>query len=130
MLTKSASGDRMTDMLTKKEYEMIEPFLPRGGRPPKYENKEVLDAVLYLLKSGCAWRQLPKEYGHWHTIYTRFKRWSEAGIIDRVFRELQKKKVLDLRVVYLDSTTVRAHQASSGASKKRGLNHLEDHEED
>ncbi|MEK7516669.1 MAG: IS5 family transposase [Patescibacteria group bacterium] len=108
-------------MLTNKQYIIIAPLLPPKRRPPKYPNKKVLDAILYIMTSGCSWRQLPKEYGHWHTIYTRFKRWSESGVLDRIFLELQKKKVLDLRVVFLDSTTVRAHQAASGARKKRGF---------
>ena len=129
MLTNYERIGKMKDMLTNEQYEMIKPLLPPKRRPPKYKNKKVLDAVLYILKSGCAWRQLPKEYGHWHTIYTRFKRWSESGVMDRVFQQLQKKKILGLRVIYLDSTTVRAHQASSGARKKRGHNHWEDHEE-
>lgn len=112
-------------MLTHKQYAVIAPLLPPKRRPPKYSNKQVLDAVLYVMTSGCSWRQLPKKYGHWHTIYTRFKRWSEAGVLDRIFKELQKKKILDLRVVFLDSTIVRAHQAASGAHKKKGLKPLD-----
>lgn len=117
-------------MLTDAQYAAIEPLLPQKRRPPKYSHRKVLDALLYLLSSGCTWRQLPKEYGNWHTIYTRFKRWSESGVLDRVMHALQQKKVLALRVVYLDSTVVRAHQASSGALKKRGLSRLDDQKED
>ena len=110
-------------MLTDTQYAVIKPLLPREYRPPKYSGRQVLNAVLFMLSSGCTWRQLPKEYGHWHTIYTRFKRWSEAGVMDRILQELQKKHIIGLRVTFLDSTTVRAHQAASGARKKRGLNH-------
>lgn len=107
-------------MLTTTQYEAIASLLPPKRRPPKYSNREVLNAILYLLQSGCSWRQLPKEYGHWHTIYTRFKRWSEAGIMDTVLAKLQEENILRVNVVFLDSTTVRAHQAASGAAKKRG----------
>lgn len=107
-------------MLTNEQYAAIAPLLPPKRRPPKYSNRKVLDAVLYVMTSGCSWRQLPKEYGHWHTVYTRFKRWAESGVLDRIFEELQKRNVVQLRVVYMDSTTVRAHQAASGAVKKRG----------
>ncbi len=106
-------------MLTDSQFAAIEPLLPPKRRPPKYTHRQVLDAVLYLLTSGCSWRSLPKEYGHWHTIYMRFKRWSESGVLDRVLAELQQQHILGLRVVFLDSTTVRAHQAASGARKKR-----------
>ena len=116
----------LLSMLTDAQFAVIEPFLPREYRPPKYSGRQVLDAVLYMLSSGCTWRQLPKDYGHWHTIYTRFKRWSESGVMDRVLLELQKKQIIGLRVAFLDSTVVRAHQAASGARKKRGLKRSED----
>lgn len=106
-------------MLTDAQFAAIEPLLPPKRRPPTYTHRQVLDAILFLLSSGCSWRQLPSEYGHWHTIYTRFKRWSEAGVLDRVMQELQRKNVIGLRVVHLDSTTVRAHQSAAGARKKR-----------
>ena len=96
-------------MLTKEQFALIPSLLPVKHRKPTYSDKKILDAVLYVMSSGCSWRQLPKEYGKWHTIYTRFKRWAESGVLDRVFEELQKKKVLQLRVMYLDSTSVRAH---------------------
>ncbi len=114
-------------MLTDAQFAVIEPLLPRQYRPPKYSGRQTLDAVLYVLTSGCTWRQLPKEHGHWHTIYTRFKRWSEAGVIDRIMEELQRKKIIGLKVAFLDSTVVRAHQAASGAHKKRGLNRSDGH---
>ena len=117
-------------MLTPKQFALIEPLLPVKRRKPRYDDKKILDAVLFVMSSGCSWRQLPKEYGRWHTVYTRFKRWAESGVLDRVFAELQKKNVLQLRVVYLDSTTVRAHQAASGAVKKRGHSRSEDPGED
>jgi transposase len=110
-------------MLTDAQFAAIEPLLPPKRRPPTYTHRQVLDAILFLLSSGCSWRQLPREYGHWHTVYTRFKRWSDAGVLDRVMQELQRQRVIDLRVVFLDSTTVRAHQAASGARKKRDANH-------
>src|ERR1051325_10505469 len=96
-------------MLTDAQFAVIEPLLPKQYRPPKYSGRQTLDAVLYMLSSGCTWRQLPKEYGHWHTIYTRFKRWSESGVMDRVLQKLQEERIIGLRVAFLDSTVVRAH---------------------
>jgi transposase len=107
-------------MLTHTQFDAIAPFLPIKRRPPTYTDKSVLNAVLYMLSSGCSWRQLPREYGRWHTIYTRFKRWSDAGVMDRVLHELQRQKIIGVHAVFLDSTIVRAHQSASGARKKRG----------
>lgn len=109
-------------MLTDKQYAAIEPLLPKQYRPPTYTHRQFLDAILFLLSSGCSWRQLPSQYGNWHTIYMRFKRWSEAGILDRVMQELQRQNIIPLRVVHLDSTSVRAHQSAAGALKKRDPN--------
>ena len=107
-------------MLTDAQFAALEPLLPKKTRPPAYSNRQVLDALLFMLSSGCSWRQLPRQYGNWHTIYVRFQRWSESGVLERVLHELQRKKVIGLRAVILDSTTVRAHQAASGARRKRG----------
>jgi len=117
-------------MLTDAQFAAIEPLLPPKRRPPTYTHRQILEAILYMLSSGCSWRQLPREYGHWHTIYMRFKRWSEAGVLDRVLLELQKKRIIGMQVVFLDSTTVRAHQSASGARKKRDLRRSEDREAD
>ncbi len=82
-----------------------------------------------MLSSGCSWRQLPEKYGNWHTMYVRFQRWSESGVLDKVLRELQRKKIIGVRAVFLDSTTIRAHPASAGAQRKRGRSHLDGAEE-
>ena len=63
--------------------ELIEPFLERekkkSGRPTKVSHYKFFCGVLYVLRTGVSWRDLPGEYGVWHTIYTRYKRWSENG---------------------------------------------------
>ena len=111
-------------MMTDTQFAVIQPLLPIKRRKPRYSDRQVLEALLFMLSSGCSWRQLPETYGNWHTIYVRFQRWSENGVMDRILAELQKKKIIGLRVVFLDSTTVRAHPAASGAHQKRGFNHL------
>lgn len=107
-------------MLTDAQFAAIEPLLPKKRKPPRYSDRQVLDALLFMLSSSCSWRQLPKQYGNWHTIYVRFQRWSESGLMDKILRELQRKRIIGLRAVFLDSTTVRAHQSASGARRKRG----------
>jgi len=107
--------------LSKKAYEIIEEMLPIPRKPPKYSHKKALEGILYVLSSGCSWRQLPREYGHWHTIYTRFKRWAENGVLMKLLLKLQNGGVCKLKVVYLDSTIVKAHHSASGAQKKRAL---------
>ncbi len=62
--------------LTDQEWDLLEPLLAspeRRGRPPKWPARRIADAVFYLLRSGCAWRMLPREYPPWQTVYYHFR---------------------------------------------------------
>src|ERR687893_3184252 len=68
--------------LTDKEWTLLKPLLAspeRRGRPPKWPVRYVADAVFYLLRSGCAWRMLPREYPPWQTVYYHFRKWRLDG---------------------------------------------------
>ena len=69
---------------------------------------------------GCKWRGLPKRFGNWHTIYTRMNRWAKAGVLDRMFEELQRSQVVRIKIeaVSLDSTSIKVHPDGTGALKK------------
>lgn len=109
--------------------QSIEPLIRlhyrRPGRPPKEGHYHFFCGVLYVLRTGIAWRDLPKCYGRWHTIYTRFKRWSEKGIFWSLVYELQqKKRVLKVNFTWIGSTTVGIHRHGSGCLKKEVPNPL------
>ena len=89
-----------------------------GGRPPKIDHYVCFCAMLKMLSVSLPWRDCPKEYGPWHTIYTRFKRWSENGLLWKLLYELKQKKRVQMNIVYMDSTTIKLHRHGSGASKK------------
>jgi transposase len=75
---------------------------------------------LYVAENGCKWRALPKRFGNWHTIYTRMNRWAKAGVLDRLFEELQHQQLIRVKIeaVSLDSTIVKVHPDGTGALKK------------
>lgn len=75
----------------------------------------MFNAILWLSRSGAAWRDLPERYGPWETVYSRFRKWLDDGILDNIFRVLSLDA--DLGELNIDSTVVRAHQASAGAKK-------------
>jgi transposase len=106
------------------KFDRIADCLPRQRGNVSLTNLQLLNALLYVLENGCKWRGLPKEFGYWHTIYTRMNRWSKAGVLDRVFEKLQKEQILSIRIdhVSLDSTSVKVHPDGTGARKKTGRN--------
>ncbi|SIT18273.1 Putative transposase of IS4/5 family [Paracoccus saliphilus] len=81
----------------------------------------MINAVLYITENGCKWRALPPRFGNWHTVYTRLRRWVEAGVLDRLFAALQEHRLIRIKVecLGLDSTSVKVHPDGTGAPEKR-----------
>jgi len=79
--------------LTDAQWAILEPYVPPpkpGGRPPKHPRRELVDAMLYVLRSGGAWRLLPHEFPPWQTVYHYFRIWRDDGSWGRInaaFRE-------------------------------------------
>jgi putative transposase len=68
--------------LTDKEWALIAPYVPTakpGGRPEQYPKREILNAIFYILRSGCAWRLLPHDFPPWQIVYQYFWRWRKDG---------------------------------------------------
>lgn len=76
-----------------------------------------VEAVLWIARTGSPWRDLPEEFGRWHTVYIRFSRWRRKGVWERVAQALAEHG--EIEHVLIDSTIVRAHQHAAGALKKR-----------
>ena len=72
-----------------------------------------VEAVLWIARTGAPWRDLPQEFGNWFTVYTRFWRWAQKGVWERVFNVLSDDP--DFECVLLDATHVRVHQHGTGA---------------
>ena len=78
--------------LTDEEWLLLEPLLASSemrGRPPKWPARRVADAVFYLLRSGCTWRMLPKEYPPWQSVYYHFWKWRRDGRLHRAHDRLR-----------------------------------------
>lgn len=89
-----------------------------GGRP-RLDDRAFLNAILWLLRTGCPWRDLPPCYGNWSSISTRFYRWSARAVWVRVLSKLQEladqSGTLDWETQTIDTTVIRAHQHAAGA---------------
>jgi putative transposase len=73
--------------LTDEQWKLVEPMLPRakpGGRPRKADLREVVNALFYLVRSGCQWRMIPHEFPRWRTCYNYYRAWIESGTWDEI----------------------------------------------
>ena len=118
--------------LNENQYNLIKPYLPVQRGNVKISNLDLINAVLYVAENGCKWRSLPREFGNWHTIYTRLKRWAERGVLERLFVALQKEKLIKISITCfgLDSTSIKVHPDAAGALKKTALKQSESHAAD
>lgn len=106
--------------ITAEQFNRIESYLPTQRGNVSLSNLQVINAILYVAENGCKWRALPKRFGNWHTVYTRMNRWAKAGVLDRVFEQMQQQQLvrIKLEAVSLDSTIVKVHPDGTGALKK------------
>jgi transposase len=102
------------------EWARLVPLLPprKAGRV-RQDDRRILNAIRWKLATGAPWRDLPERYGPWQTVYTRFWRWSRAGVFDRLFAAIQQQAdaagEIDWELHFVDGTVIRAHQHAAGA---------------
>jgi len=100
--------------LSDAQWDRISPLLPGKVSDPGRtggDNRLFVNGVLWVLRSGAHWRDLPERYGKWKTLHKRFTRWARAGVWEQVFASLIKDR--DNQYLMLDSTLVRAHQQAA-----------------
>jgi transposase len=110
--------------LSDAQWARLAPLLPTQrpatGRPAR-DHRLIVNAILWRLATGVPWRDLPERYGPWQTVYSRFRRWQQAGVWEQVLTTLhadaEVRGDLDWSLHFLDGTTVRAHQHAAGAKK-------------
>ena len=116
---------RTTRELTDAQWAKLAPLLPpqrpRMGRPPK-DHRLIVEAIVWLDRTGAPWRDLPSQFGPWETVASRFYRWRRQGIWDRVLAALQAdtdtRGELDWLLHFVDGSLVRAHQHAAGARRR------------
>ena len=107
--------------VTNEEWERITLLLPlqntgKKGRPPK-DNRTMLNGMLWISRSGAQWRELPERYGPWQSVYARFRKWKDEGILEYAFMALSDD--YDPENLSIDSTCAKVHQSANG--NKKGL---------
>ena len=102
--------------LTDTQWGRIKDLIPRAktGRPPK-DDRMMLNAMLWLARSGAAWADIPARFGPHQTVYSRFCKWRDDGTLLRIFQELNADA--DYENLCIDSTSIKAHPQRAGAKK-------------
>lgn len=90
---------------------------PRGA-PPETTEREFIEAVLFLARTGTPWRDLPAEFGVWSAVYMRFRRWEESGVWRGLWELLQQGATPAVLQLLVDSTSIPVHPHAAGAPKK------------
>jgi transposase len=109
---------------TQEHIDSIKHLLPKQRGNVTIDYLQFFHALHYVAKNGCTWRALPKEFGSWNSIYSRFLYWSVRGVFDRIENALTQQTIdiKGIKALALDSTYVKVHPDGTGASKKRGSN--------
>jgi transposase len=82
-----ARQQRYPSDTSDEQWSLIEPLLPpvkTGGRPEKHPRRAVVDAILYVVRAGCSWRQLPADFPPWQTVYWYFNQWEQAKVTEQI----------------------------------------------
>ena len=113
MYTRLAYPDDLSDQ----EWKLIEPIVEYkaslNGRKPKYGSREMLNAIFYLLRTGCSWRHLPHDFPPWKSVYTQFRRWRIKGIFIKLHDYLRSRlrallqRAIESSAGIVDSQSVR-----------------------
>lgn len=102
--------------LNDKEWAVIEPYVPKpktGGRPTEHSRREIINAIAYILRSGCAWRLMPHDLPPWSTVYDYFRQWRIDGTWERINTALREKlrttigREAEPSAAIIDSQTVK-----------------------
>ena len=130
-MEEAALGIRL--VLSDRQWERIAPHIigdERTRGSSGRDNRLFVEAVLWLVRTGVPWRDLPEDFGPWNSVFRRFSRWSRKGVWWRIFTAMSdgkpanaigsRERANDFEYLIVDSTIVRAHQHASGA-KKGGL---------
>ena len=108
--------------MSDEEWTFFEHFIlavraPNGRKPTNH--RVVLDGIFWIARTGAPWRDLPGEFGKWSSVYRQFRRWTLAGLWEKIMDALNQSGAVPDALQMIDSTVIRAHHQAAGA--KGGL---------
>jgi transposase len=118
-------GQHRRHEVTDVEWDLLHPLLPsrtaKTARRPR-DPRSMLNGIMWVLRTGAPWRDLPERFGPWQTVYDHFRTWRNAGVYDRILKalhiRLDQQGQIDWDLWCIDGSSVRAARAAAGADKK------------
>jgi len=109
----------MSDLFLLSEAQMrrIERYFPRSHGIARVDDRQIVSAIVFVIKNGLRWRDAPQEYGPHKTIYNRFIRWSRLGVFNKIFAALACTGGKPKRIV-IDATHLKTHRTAASVLKK------------
>lgn len=101
-------------MLSDKYWSKLRAIMREQGIYDKPNLRKTVEGILYRIRVGCPWRDLPRRFGRWNSVFQKFNRWSPKGKLMLVFKALVQEP--DLEWAFIDGSIVKAHQHSAGAA--------------
>ena len=116
--------------LTKEQWTLIDSLLPAdrvradGRGRPWTDRRQVFNGILWILRTGAPWKDLPERYGKYQTVHRRFQNWVRSGVLERVLlalaKDLRERGGLDLSECFVDGTFVPAKKGGAWSGKRSG----------
>lgn len=103
--------------LSAEQLERIKPFFPLSHGIPRVDDLKVISGIIYVIKHGPQWKDAPREYGPYKTLYNCFLCWSRRGVFNNIFTELAKTAGKDGQLM-IDATHLKAHRTAASLLKK------------
>ena len=112
----------MSDLfwLTDEQMERLRPFFPKSHGRPRVDDRRLLSGIIFVHRNGLRWRDTPREYGPYKTLYNRWKRWGAMGIFARMMDGLAAGTAARPSIM-IDATYLKAHRTASSLRLKKGI---------
>ena len=110
--------------LSDEQWRRIEDLFPDNGKRGQQwkDHRLMVEGILWILKTGAPWRDPPERFGPWKSAYDRFRRWTRAGLWDRILARMQTEENQEGKIHWelfcIDGSNIRAHRSAAGAKKK------------